>query len=410
MCSAKLQDDTRDSQEHTALTRVLDSHVQYGRWAKQQIIAPKTLKYQYLSGSEKQLLPWFPDYLIQLEHSVEINSKYFQTVACSMAANWGVGDQLPWSTATIRDFDKITGLMAQYVREWSADGEKERELSFGRILAAAERFFPEVERRSEIQVLVPGAGLGRLVVEFVSRGFCTEGNELSYHMLLNSNFLLNNTHVANNFVLCPFIHRSSHVEKRNYQNRQVFFPDMNPGDVSLIRLKYPDIPVEELMSMVAGGFTDLYGPLDLPQISDLYTDDPGAVEFRKQNVARFQIVATCYFIDTATNIIDYLQTIKSCLADSGYWINFGPLLWHFENDDNVYNVKAKNEHGEYENITTPMKGLELSKCDLIELIKDIGFEFVEHESNIDSTYGCDPRSLGSWNYKCEYWVCRKVNN
>lgn len=396
-----------DIQEYKALTSVLNSYLNYKSWALKEIVNPKKLKYESLADDEKKLLSWFPDYLGQLEHSAVLNGQFLEIVANTMGPAWGAGDPQTWFRETSSDLNHLLGLMSQYVREWSSDGKEERDISFGRILKAAEKYFPDVDSRPNVEVLVPGAGLGRLLVEFVRRGFRTQGNEISYHMLLNSNFILNNTYCENNFVLCPFIHKSSNVDKRNYQCRQVYFPDFNPSEISEIRNEYPLIPVEDLMSMVAGGFTDLYGPLNKNKISDLVTDDPIAMEFRKENKDKFKIIATCYFLDTATNIIDYLKTIRHCLHDDGFWINFGPLLWHFENDDNVYNVKTKDPEGNIKEVPTPLKGLELSREDIIDLVKSLGFEFVEHESGIESSYGCDSRSLGNWKYKCEYWVCRK---
>ncbi len=38
---------------------------------------------------------------------------------------------------------------------------------------------------------------------------------------------------------------------------------------------------------------------------------------------------TCFFIDTAKNIIDYIETIHNVLKTGGVWINFGPLQYHF---------------------------------------------------------------------------------
>jgi carnosine N-methyltransferase len=41
-------------------------------------------------------------------------------------------------------------------------------------------------------------------------------------------------------------------------------------------------------------------------------------------------VLTCFFIDTAQNIVSYIETIATLLREGGVWINFGPLLYHFE--------------------------------------------------------------------------------
>lgn len=44
---------------------------------------------------------------------------------------------------------------------------------------------------SKINVLVPGAGLGRLAYEIAKRGYTCQGNEFSLFMLFASYFVLN---------------------------------------------------------------------------------------------------------------------------------------------------------------------------------------------------------------------------
>lgn len=39
---------------------------------------------------------------------------------------------------------------------------------------------------------------------------------------------------------------------------------------------------------------------------------------------------TCFFIDTANNIFQYIDTIFDTLKHGGIWINYGPLLFHFK--------------------------------------------------------------------------------
>jgi len=55
----------------------------------------------------------------------------------------------------------------------------------------------------------------------------------------------------------------------------------------------------------------------------------------------FDAVATVFFLDTAPNLIRYLETIRNCLKSGGLLINIGPLLWHFENN-------APGSHGKQE--------------------------------------------------------------
>ena len=59
------------------------------------------------------------------------------------------------------------------------------------------------------RVMVPGAGLGRLVMECARLGFDTEGNEYSYYMLLTSSYILNHARRAGQFVIHPWMHNNN---------------------------------------------------------------------------------------------------------------------------------------------------------------------------------------------------------
>ncbi|CAB1319486.1 unnamed protein product [Coregonus sp. 'balchen'] len=61
----------------------------------------------------------------------------------------------------------------------------------------------------------------------------------------------------------------------------------------------------------------------------------------KQNT--WDCVATCFFIDTAHNVIDYVETIWNILKPGGVWINLGPLLYHFENMANELSIELSYE-------------------------------------------------------------------
>jgi carnosine N-methyltransferase len=85
--------------------------------------------------------------------------------------------------------DKVRSTIKQCVRDWSFEGELERKECYDPILQTLMSYYPD--NRSNIRVLVPGAGLGRLAWEIARIGFETQGNEFSYFMLLTSNFILN---------------------------------------------------------------------------------------------------------------------------------------------------------------------------------------------------------------------------
>jgi carnosine N-methyltransferase len=151
-----------------------------------------------------------------------------------------------------------------------------------------------------LAVLVPGAGLGRLAFEIAKSGFSCQGNEFSFYMLIASNFALNKLKKANDFEIYPWIHTFSNIPQPIHQLASVQIPDVAPGG----------IPKTADFSMVAGDFLEIY--------SD------------KSQLGMWDCVVTCYFIDTAKNIIEYLEVIAGALKVGGVWINNGPLLYHFE--------------------------------------------------------------------------------
>ena len=48
-----------------------------------------------------------------------------------------------------------------------------------------------------------------------------------------------------------------------------------------------------------------------------------------RNLELWDCVVTCFFIDTAHNVIEYIECISKILKKGGVWINIGPLLYHY---------------------------------------------------------------------------------
>jgi carnosine N-methyltransferase len=109
---------------------------------------------------------------------------------------------------TEADMEKVRSTIRQFVRDWSENGRLERERTYGPIIDAIEEIYGNVslDDKGKIKVLVPGAGLGRLVYEIVRKGYSCQGNEFSFHMLIGSNFVLNRytTSHSNRPLTCVF--------------------------------------------------------------------------------------------------------------------------------------------------------------------------------------------------------------
>merc|ERR1712151_66960 len=45
---------------------------------------------------------------------------------------------------------------------------------------------------------------------------------------------------------------------------------------------------------------------------------------------KFDALVTCFFIDTATDLVELFNTMDGLLGEGGIWVNVGPLNWRKE--------------------------------------------------------------------------------
>lgn len=93
----------------------------------------------------------------------------------------------------------------------------------------------------------------------------------------------------------PFLCNTANLINEEAQCMSVEIPD-----VKIQSSKYP-------FSMSSGDFVEIYS----------------------QERGEWDAIVTSFFIDTASNVLEYLQTIYEALKPGGIWINCGPLLYHF---------------------------------------------------------------------------------
>ncbi|XP_012862969.1 carnosine N-methyltransferase [Echinops telfairi] len=159
----------------------------------------------------------------------------------------------------------------------------------------------------------------------------------------------------NKYKLYPWIHQFSNNRRSADQIRPIFFPDVDPHS----------LPPGSNFSMTAGDFQEIY--------SECNTWD---------------CIATCFFIDTAHNVIDYIDTIWKILKPGGIWINLGPLLYHFENLANELSI-------------------ELSYEDIKNVVLQYGFQVEVEAESVLSTYTGNELSMMKHYYECVLFVVRK---
>ncbi|KAF3900091.1 Carnosine N-methyltransferase [Trichophyton interdigitale] len=445
-----------DPGERRVLFASLDSFRQYRRSAHRNVTHRRRQSFYALSSLHWKTLAAPPFNLLEtfskVDDAIDANAEVAEAILDSAleafqlprhpqaedSAKEGHGRDVSWhDTATSSDVSKANSTIRQLYRDWSEGGAVERETCYGPVMRDLQGEFGENPAQGT-RVLIPGAGLGRLVFDVAMAGFEAEGNEISYHQLVTSSWVLNRTKRKEECAIYPFVLHFSNLRTREQQFKKVLVPDVHPG--SAVRGYEVDAEGSEgsqketkkmtgSMSMTAADFLLLYN--------------------EESNREAFHAVATVFFIDTAPNLIRYIQTVHHCLRPGGIWSNVGPLLWHFEDrpapsattaatdggkvtedaaasahapgDDDLereYNHGHSHNHShshshqgrghsQGEGIADPGV-VELSQDEVLALIEKMGFALEKAEEDIGGCgYIQDPDSMLFNMYKPVHWVVRK---
>lgn len=139
--------------------------------------------------------------------------------------------------------------------------------------------------------------MGRLAYDIYSHGFTVEANELSPVMSSVANAILQQN-VSGTFH--PFVldRMQNEVDsERRYDSAE-----------------FPDTVIQSSSSSSSASLSFTIGDF----VGDYYWD----------RQLEFASIVTCFFIDTATNIYEYIEIMKTLLKPNGLWINVGPVQWH----------------------------------------------------------------------------------
>ncbi|BFZ54931.1 hypothetical protein PYCC9005_001968 [Savitreella phatthalungensis] len=382
-------------EEELALRRTLSSFSLYRPYmhSVNQLRRTDLLALPY---RHRQLIPKHMDVLTRADDAIDLNADFCEAML-DHASQFLLG--VPWDpslrvTPGDNDLEKARQTVRQLVRDWSAEGQAERELSNGPLLRALAKEWPDVTARSGVRVLVPGCGLARLPLDIARMGFEATGNEFSYHMLAASSYILNGIHWPHQHQIAPYVHSFSNHARREDCLRRVSIPDVCPADalgqpgedtmpprppVSDGQPKeqpahanqssggeMPGVNGGNRMSIAVSSSSMFNGPRHSHHIT---TSSPGVVgngtvqlsrpvvlvakgvpvapDAHKGTIsmwagdfiescagvdveATFDAVVTSFFIDTAHDPMMYMRSISDVLRPGGIWCNLGPLQWHWE--------------------------------------------------------------------------------
>ncbi|KAI9802091.1 MAG: hypothetical protein M1833_002012 [Piccolia ochrophora] len=396
-----------DPEERRVLFGVLDSFRQYASFTHHHTTHLRRRAFYALPTAHWTLLSQPPiSYLSTLElidDALDTNAQLASLILRTSLSSFALPEQPPsrssiffWQNhATANDHAKASTIIRQLARDWSELGLRERQAHFDPVLSELTAQFPlnGTVSRNATRVLVPGAGLGRLVFDICAAGFHAEGTEISYHALLTSSFILNHIPAGTQYQLHPFVSSFSNRVSRASQLRAVQIPDVHPGTALDEASRGQDVHAFQRLEMSAGDFCVVYAGKDRREAYDA--------------------VATVFFLDTAPNIIRYVETVRNCLKSGGVWVNLGPLLWHFEgraekSDEEEAGDEETRERREPTGIAEP-GSVELTDEEVLSLIEQSGFTIERHEiRDAQAGYIQDAESMLQSLYRVSFWVARKL--
>lgn len=318
---------------------------------------------------------------------------------------------------------KVSSVLKSLARDWSTEGKEERDLSYKPILEKVQRYLAPQSgpRRRKAngangissshgppRLCVPGAGVGRLACELAALGFEVQGNEFSLYMLLASDFILNGGMATPDrpLQISPFLLESRNVHSPADPPRPIAIPDVDPYQMIMSATSNGDI--NEVtddsdqgdsvdcahnqnpgFSMAAGEFVSIYG--------------------NDKEKERWDGFVSCFFLDTAPCIVEYITVMYNCLKPGGFVFHFGPLLWHWSGpamrpDDKTW----QGYHDRYSYLDKNyLTSLDLSWEDVRAIFVNVGFDIVEERSGSHAIYTADRKSMMSMSYQCIEFIARK---
>lgn len=337
--------------------------------------------------------------LDKVDECIKANADFAETIAQIGLQSMQLGETGPdqeialpreWTgCAKHQDVDKARSTLRQFYRDWSEEGAEERAACYNPVKNALKKERAKRQERGvegRMKILVPGAGLARLMFDLCVDGFDVEGNEISYHQLLASSYVLNFCEHVGQHTIYPWVHGFSNHKTRSNHLRGYKIPDIHCATVM------GQAPEVGTMSMTAADFICDYS--------------------NEEKLGTFDAVASCFFLDTAPNLIRYLQTIHGCLKPGGLLVNIGPLLWHFENTPPGQH-HHEDDDGDQGNSNNRGNGIadpgsfELTDDEVMALVEKMGFVVESRTTGIHAPYIQDPESMLQTTYRASSWVARK---
>ena len=302
----------------------------------------------------------YNDRINKIKQGIQLNEKLLLSIVDKYALNYKKKNNNLITRQS--EINKLQSTLKLFIRDWTIEGKKERDLTYNPIIEEIKKYYGENnDKNKNVKILMPGGGLCRLAYDIGKLGFDIDVIEVSYYMIICTDFIFNSNISMNSYKIQPLIHSFNCLKYENSPFQTFDFPDEN---------------ICEIMNSSNFGKINIIPGDFVKSFKD------------KKNV--YECIVTSFFIDTANNIIEFIEIIYDLLKKDGIWINVGPLLYHFHD--------IKNEIS-----------IELSWEELRKVILKFGFE-IKNEKIIDSTYSSVEERLKTTIYSCIFFTAVKKEN
>jgi N2227-like protein len=202
-------------------------------------------------------------------------------------------------------YESVRQVVAHLVRDWSELGAAIRTPLYDWCSSAIAKHYNNGSSTfvgaAAGPILVPGAGLGRLAWQLAAvDGYMVEALESSTVMAAAAYAMYHYPGSKPRLTIHPYAADPFSNEVDSCQR--------------YTSTRMPDINTTTSDRIWSGGGRLSY---------TVATFDLAAIPHQ-----HYGAVVTCFFLDTATTLVDYIVTIQAVLENGGLWINVGPLQWH----------------------------------------------------------------------------------
>jgi len=231
-------------------------------------------------------------------------------------------------------YEEAVQIIAHLTRDWSKDGANLRD-EFGWIKEQLWRYHYEMIPNNTESVLspilVPGAGIGRLAFDlaFAQDEECSS-DCFVYPFAVEA--------MDNSIVMAAAAHHLFHIHKSgnvtddsmaNNQGQTKIYPFVSDSLTNEVDTQWrwdsTEIPEQSVLEQLHTMHDQQ--PHQRPKLS--YTVGDFVTTYSSPSKrGQYGSLVSLFFIDTATNIYEYILTIRHLLRNGGVWINLGPVQWH----------------------------------------------------------------------------------